>query len=369
MFVPRGCHGRHADPPCDAAIVQRMATTAHAPLPAGSSRVVRALAALSWLVVLPLAVVALARVIAHDASFPLIAINAFTTWIYLPAWGVAALAIGTRRRALAIVSCMLVTLHVAWVAPGALRASALPAQAETAPALRVMTANLLAPNRQTDATVHEILEARPDVLVVEELTPEWLDALAAGGVTDALPFGYVVPRADCFGIGILSRKPITHYEAVDLDGVPLLRATVDVEGHPVTVLAAHTLPPRTEEYARVWDHQMAVLSAMVERERGAVILLGDLNATTQARNYERLVAGRLRGAHEDRGRGLATTWPNGLFPLPPIRLDHVLVSRELAVRDVRELAPNGSDHVPVVADLAILAAPARARGVRLSMAP
>ena len=155
----------------------------------------------------------------------------------------------------------------------------------------------------------------------------------------------------------------------DLDGVPLLRATLDVGGRPVTVLAAHTLPPRTEEYAHVWDHQMAILATLVERERGPLILLGDLNATTKARNYERLVAGRLRGAHEDRGRGLATTWPNGLFPLPPIRLDHVLVSRELAVRDVRELAPNGSDHVPVVADLAVLAGPVAARGARLSMAP
>lgn len=306
---------------------------------------------------------------AHDATFALIAVNAFTTWLYLPAWAAALFAVGTGRRALAITSGLLVVLHVAWLAPGAVRASPLPAEARTAPALRVMTANLLAPNRDTDRTVREILEARPDVLVVEELTPEWLDALAAGGVTELLPFGYVVPRDDCFGIGILSRTALTSREALDLDGVPLLRAKVDVGGRPLTVLAAHTLPPRTTEYARVWDHQMATLSELVESEQGAVVLLGDLNATPQARNYERLVSGKLRGAHEDRGRGLATTWPNGVFPLPPIRLDHVLVSRELAVRDVRELAPNGSDHVPVVADLALLAAPAPARGTRLSVAP
>lgn len=329
----------------------------------------RALAAASWLAIAPLAVVAAARLVAHDASFPLIAINAFTAWLYLPAWATAGFALGTRRRALAIASCTLVALHVAWVAPDAIGASTLPAEAQTAPALRVMTANLLAPNRHTDVTVREILETRPDVLVVEELTPEWLDALAAGGVTDALPFGYILPRDDCFGIGILSRRPLTSREAIDLDGVPLLRATLDVDGRAVTVLAAHTLPPRTRDYARVWDHQMQTLSELVERERGAVVLLGDLNATAQARNYERLVSGRLRGAHEDRGRGLATTWPNGVFPLPPIRLDHVLVSRELAVRDVRELAPNGSDHVPVVADLAVLATRASARGARLSVAP
>ena len=319
--------------------------------------------------VTPLAAIATARLVAHDAAFPLIALNAFTTWLYLPAWGVAIFALASQRRALATAACALVVLHVAWVAPGAVGAAALPPRAEGAPPLRVMTANLLAPNRDTDRTVRQILDTRPDVLVVEELTPEWLDALASGGVTDLLPFGYVVPRDDCFGIGILSRHPLTGRDVIDLDGVPLLRATVDVGGGAVTVLAVHTLPPRTSEYARVWDHQMTVLAGLVERERGAVVVLGDLNATAQARNYQRLVRGRLRGAHEDRGRGLATTWPNGLFPLPPIRLDHVLVSRELAVRDVRELAPNGSDHVPVVADLAVLPERAPARSPRLSVAP
>lgn len=77
------------------------------------------------------------------------------------------------------------------------------------------------------------------------------------------------------------------------------------------------------------------------------------NATPHTRWYQRLQTERLRGAHEDRRRGLATTWPNGRAPVPPIRLDHVLVSPEVSVLDVREGVGEGSDHRPVIVDLTL----------------
>lgn len=308
----------------------------------------------AWSTVAPLAAIAAARVAAHDAVFPLIAINSFTPWIYLPAWGALAVALTLRRRALGVVAVSLVALHLAWSLPGAVVAAPLAQDAQRAPSLRVATANLLASNTLTDATVRALAESQLDLLVVEELTPAWAAALEASALGDVLTTRFVVPRNDCFGIGIYTHHPLLTRATIDLEGVPLLRATLELHGRPLTVFAVHTLPPRTPAYARIWDRQMARLAQLVARERGAVVVLGDLNATPQARNYQRLVARRLRGAHEDRGRGLATTWPNGTFPAPPIRLDHVLVSPEFAVRSVRELPANGSDHAPVVAELALL---------------
>jgi|GEM_PF-877033 len=309
---------------------------------------------LAWSTVAPLATIAGARLVAHDAAFPLIAINSFTPWIYLPAWGALAVALTHRQRALAVAAAALIALHLAWSLPGAVVAAPLAREPQRAPSLRVATANLLASNTSTDATVRALAEAQLDLLVVEELTPGWAAALDASALGDDLTTRFVVPRDDCFGIGIYTRHPLLTRATIDLEGVPLLHATLELHGRPLTVFAVHTLPPRTMAYARIWDRQMARLAQLVAQERGAVVVLGDLNATAQARNYQRLVAGRLRGAHEDRGRGLATTWPNGTFPAPPIRLDHVLVSPELAVRSVRELLANGSDHAPVVADIALL---------------
>jgi endonuclease/exonuclease/phosphatase (EEP) superfamily protein YafD len=43
-----------------------------------------------------------------------------------------------------------------------------------------------------------------------------------------------------------------------------------------------------------------------------------------------------------------------MFPLPPVRLDHVLLSPELGCTAVREGEGRGSDHRPVIADLVLL---------------
>jgi len=141
--------------------------------------------------------------------------------------------------------------------------------------------------------------------------------------------------------------------------VPMSRAVVRVPdgqggAREVRVVDVHTLPPRNAEYFAVWERQMRVLERLIARERGALVVAGDFNATPQARAYRRLVAARMRGAHEDRGRGLAVTWPNGLFPVPSVRFDHVLLSPEVACLRVHEAAGIGSDHSPVVADLALL---------------
>src|SRR5690349_17211195 len=132
-----------------------------------------------WLVVVLLGVVALARLVAHDSTFPLIALNAFTTYLYVPIWIVLAGALLGRRWWMAGAAGLIALLHVAWVHPESLVARSVPAEAETAPKLRVMTANLLMVNQDTVGIVGEILAARPDVLLVQELAPQWEAALAA----------------------------------------------------------------------------------------------------------------------------------------------------------------------------------------------
>jgi endonuclease/exonuclease/phosphatase family metal-dependent hydrolase len=63
----------------------------------------------------------------------------------------------------------------------------------------------------------------------------------------------------------------------------------------------------------------------------------------------------LRDVHDERGRGLARTWP-ARFPL--LHLDHVLVrdgaAAGLVPVSVREVEVPGSDHRGVVTDLAVL---------------
>lgn len=87
-----------------------------------------------------------------------------------------------------------------------------------------------------------------------------------------------------------------------------------------------------------------------------MVVAGDLNADRDHAAFRRLLDAGLRDAHDERGQGLARTWPAGL---PVLHLDHVLVRDagevHLVPLEVREVDVPGSDHRAVVADLAVLA--------------
>jgi endonuclease/exonuclease/phosphatase (EEP) superfamily protein YafD len=312
----------------------------------------RLLKGVCWSTLSFLLLLAAARLIAHDASQPLMLLNVFTPY-YLPLAALLLLLAAWRRmRALALGSLALVLLLGAWLLPGTVRTA--PRPPSTAPRLRLMSANLLMVNRDTAGITGEIRAARPDVLFVQELTPDWLRALSQPELQALLPHRLVEPHppTDSFGIGILSRLPLADAALQDLDGVPLATATVELAGTPVRLYNVHTLPPRTAEYYPIWRQQLTRLAALLDSESGAVILGGDLNVTQHAAWYRQLVRGSVRGAHEQCGRGLATTWPNGRFPVPSIRLDHLFLSLDLVCVSMTEGEGRGSDHRPLLLELA-----------------
>lgn len=315
-------------------------------------RLGRLLLGVGWLVVGPLALVALLRLIARDATLELVALNAVSQWLYLPSWLVMVPAWRWRRRALAAVATGLVLLHVAWIDPRGLVAAPEPSVPTQSARLRVMSANLLMNNRDTEGIVGEVLAAEPDVLLVQELSPHWAARLERGDMRRALPYRSVVARDDSFGIGIYSRVPMDA-QPLDLQGLPAFRADLKLAGRPLRIFNFHTLPPRRPDYLQAWNAMMAEIEQLVGRERGAVLLGGDLNATPHTGWFQRLLRLGLRSAHEERGRTLASTWPNGLMPFPPIRLDHFLVSSDVHVLDVREGEGRGSDHRPIIGDFAL----------------
>lgn len=314
------------------------------------------LAGLGWAVIGPLMVIACLRVVAHDATVELIALNAFTQWLYVPAWFVLIMGSVLHRRALAGCAGCIVLAHILWLDPRTFVAAALPEPARQASRFRVMSANLFAVNEDTDGIVQEIVSARPDLLLLQELTPNWAKQLDTPSMQALFPYRMAIVREDAFGIGLYTRVP-ARIERLALSDLPALRATVDLGGRKLHVYNVHTLPPRQPASAAKWSAMMTQLAEWARHERDPMLLAGDLNATPHTRWYRELLKLDLRGAHEDRGRGLATTWPNGRMPYLPIRLDHLLVSRHLAVLDVREGEGRGSDHRPVICDLALLSPP------------
>lgn len=308
-----------------------------------------------------LALFASARVLPADLPFPFSALEAEAAWVLAPAWLLLVVGLARRWRRARFLAAIVCFAHVCWTLDWVPRAMA-RTEAEPAHALRVVSANLLAP-RPSVTLARELDELDADVLILQELSVEWAQLLEAEGISARYPHQFLEPHPtdeDYFGIGIYSRHPITGRARIDLAGVPMLRADLDLEGAPLRVYSVHAVPPYSGVLWSRWRAQMRFVSALlhadVEAER-AFVLGGDLNTSPATRAYRELLCGGVRSAHEEAFRGLATTWPNGgIFLAPPMRLDHILV-HGVGVSAVREGQGEGSDHLPVIADLYLTEAP------------
>ena len=268
----------------------------------------------------------------------------------LPAYGVLALAAALRRWRLAAAAAVLVLAHLLLVAP-AVTADERPPGAADAPRLRVVTANLYVLNPDPAAAGRALRALRPDVLVVPELSAEGLAGLREAGLLEDLPHSVAELGTREETVGLFSRLPLQDTGTRTAAGRELPRATVTVGGRDVRVLAAHPLPP-VSVLQDLWRDSLADLAQEVEQVDLPLVVAGDLNGDRDHAGFRALLDAGLRDAHDALGRGLARTWP---APLPVLHLDHVLVRGEpLVPVDLREVRIPGSDHLAVVAEIAVL---------------
>ena len=308
----------------------------------------------AWLVSLPLAGLAAARLGGYDDRTVVVAANGATHLVYLPAYGALAVGILGRHRALSAVAASLVVAHAAWVAPELRRATPPRPDAPTGPKLRVVSANLRFRNRSPIELGRELAAWEGDALFLQELTPGQLIPLKEAGAFERYPYSFVDARHGSFGGGIWSRYPLSEGETWTVNGHPFVRAVADVEGQPVRLYNVHAKAPSRGWAVPRWKEQLARLGQEVRADPLPTVVAGDFNATYGHKPFRDLLATGLREAHMEVGRGLAVTWPRGGRVLPPIyRLDHVLVSPDVAVLEAKEGVGRGSDHRPVIADLAL----------------
>lgn len=266
---------------------------------------------------------------------------------YAVAAALVAVVLVWRRRAVAAgIAVLLVVWNALPVVQRALAES--PSLACTGPAFTVATVNLQFSNRSQQTALAWLAEHPVDLIVVQELTGAWAQALAG---SDAHPHRFLLTREDPYGIGVLSRWPLESAGAIDLagDGLPSIEGIVDIEGRRVRLLGLHTRWPVLPEVARMRDAALVGAAGIARDSDLPVILLGDLNLTPDSPEFTRLLdESALRDVVS--GRRWRPTWQAGFWPLA-LRIDHVLVSPQLCVEAV-EVGPSiGSDHRPVIARL------------------
>ncbi len=324
---------------------------------AGCGLMVRVFWDLAWITVAGGWVVAILRLVAHDRHLLLVWANSFSAYLYAPALLLLPLALWRKRYRLAVLCLPLAVGHAVWVWPDylpLLLPSGPPAPTREAAELKIFSANLHSRNVQHKAMLAEIAAADPDLILLQEYSSPWQAALSDQKFRERYPHRLGQVREDAFGIGIYSKWPFLDASLWMTGQVPQAEVVIALGSRPVRVINWHPLPPRNRAYFTVWQQQYHQLWERLTPRDEPLLIVGDFNATQHAEPLRRFAQSGYRSAHEVSGRGYAVTWPNGTAWIPPMRLDHAMMSGHFECMAIREGVGRGSDHKPLIVEFVLV---------------
>lgn len=218
--------------------------------------------------------------------------------------------------------------------------------------ISIMTANVLATNKNAAGLLREVYHWQPDILVTLESNAWWQQQLDVLGAD--YPYSIKCPLENLYGMHVYSRLPLEDPAIqflVDAE-VPSIHTSVVLRcGQKLSAHFLHPTPPSPNENDRSAerDTELLIVGKSVAKAELPVIVAGDLNdvAWSATTRLFRKVSGLLDPRV---GRGMFNSFHAGYwFVRWP--LDHLFHSDDFTLRAIRRLRPFGSDHFPMLITL------------------
>ncbi|WP_052129542.1 endonuclease/exonuclease/phosphatase family protein [Sphingomonas sp. 35-24ZXX] len=218
--------------------------------------------------------------------------------------------------------------------------------------LSAFSFNVLQTNRDYDRTLKLIDRENPDIVLLLETDEGWETALKP--VIDRYPHRQSAPLGNLYGLIFLSRLPVEDAEItwlIDTE-TPSVFATISTHaGARFRFIGLHPRPPQPGENTEKRDAEIAIAARHAKQTDLPVLAMGDFNDVAWSRTSQMFK--RIGGYLDPRiGRGLYATFPANL---PGLRwpLDHLFMSPDFTLVDMKVLENVGSDHLPVSATVCI----------------
>lgn len=219
--------------------------------------------------------------------------------------------------------------------------------------IKILQANLWGGKNTNKAGVLEnIHKFDPDILVFSEITAKWEKFFD----TELSAYRYRKIETQFGGIAVYSKLPLSNTRVIYYGNVhrPRIEAEVQSGHEKFLLIAAHTFIPK---FMSIRNGELADIAADAANSKIPVVLAGDLNCSPWSFYFAKLQRdGNLFDTEP--GFGLQCSWPTsvlGRIPSPTfIPIDHFLVSDDFNVVNRALGVYDGSDHLPVFLDLALM---------------
>jgi endonuclease/exonuclease/phosphatase family metal-dependent hydrolase len=330
--------------------------------------------ALAYLIVM--VVYFVLRLTIGDGIVRLSMVNSFAYLLFTPLPLLLILALLVRSRLAFVRLLPVLVVLVVWIGPRFVPKSVVAASNEET--IRIFAGNAWAHNVQPDLLEKRLRESGADVLCLEEIMPD-MAATLLPKLRDLYPYEAFQKEKNRKGDNFtLSKYPIVSSNYVDLGisgAASPVRSVINVDSQLVAVYTVHLLWPVAKKYADAYtmdwntrvvlgfddtlrNQQIDRLLNYLKEEPYPYIVAGDFNTSDFSVTYSKLAA-TLHDSFAEGGVGLGGSWPvahaRGLPSwLPPlIRIDYIWHSDGLRTIRAWQGAETGSDHLPLIADLAL----------------
>lgn len=217
---------------------------------------------------------------------------------------------------------------------------------------KIVSINIFSGNSNSLPLQKYLAKENPDVIVLQELTPNWQKEVAF--IREKYPYYKEEVRSNNFGIGAYSKRPFAKIETKNyIDEMhPSLVASLDINGKMLALVMTHPVPPLVgQERFEKRNKQFRLLKKEIDQLAiEHVVLIGDLNSTVYSPNFKFVQSDKLKDARS--GFGMQNSW-NAKIPIFRSNIDQCWVSKSIGVTNFYRGEDIESDHFPIVAELQI----------------
>ena len=224
--------------------------------------------------------------------------------------------------------------------------------------LKIFVMNVLTKNKSFQEVEKYIIKENPDLVFLIEVNQEWRERLK--NLHQKYPRRHWETREDNFGMAFLAKK--TDFIGFDVEyfskyKLPFINVWFNSDNTNILYTCIHTLPPMNKEYFNIQNKMIekAIKGSFDHFPSEHRVILGDFNTTIWGKSFQKtaLENSGFRDGFSKFTQKINPTWRMLPFYLGGLKIDHILVSPMIVLKDLRLGPYLGSDHRGLITEVSI----------------